>query len=337
VWDVASLPPASADDAAPAEAQRPEDRAAAEWVLKKGGIVQVRVEGAYLDVNNLELLPEEPFRLTRIDTIGKPITDDAALENFKGLTELKALILYDSKVTGAGLAHLKDSMKLEEVNLDRAPFTDAGLELLAGFPNLSSIALRGTKISDAGVAHLAGLTKVRNLALSGTGISDAGLEQLKGWTRLDALWLEGTKINGTGLGHLQGSKGVRVLYLQGCPITDEGLAKAAGWPRLAELYLDGKDVAVTDAGLAVLSRLKNLRQLRLAGKVSDGGLAHLKGLPRLHNLWLDNLPITDAGLEHLKGLRLDTLGVANTKVTPAAVEKLRKEMPKGNPPPGDFK
>ena len=354
MWDVTTLPPAPPqEDGAPAEAQKPEDRAAAEWILKKGGIVQIRIEGAYLDINNLDLLPQEPFRVTRIDTVGKNDMDDAALENLKGLTDLKAVIMYDSKVTGAGLIHLKDSTKLEEVNFDRAPFTDAGLEQLQGFTDLAAIGLRSTKITDAGLARLAALPKVRLLALSHTGITDAGFEPLKGWTRLTSLWLDGMKVSGTGLAHLKGARGLTGLFLQGCPITDEGMAQIAGFAQVAELYFEGR-AEVTDGGLVPLAKLTKLQQLRLAGKITDAGLVHLKGLTHLHNLWLDNLPITDGGLEQLQGLKLGILGLSNTrvtdaglvhleplkglesvglagtKVTDAGVEKLRKALPRIN-------
>src|SRR5262249_28902465 len=90
-WGAASLPPAPGQEGdGSAEAQSPQDRAAAEWVLKREGIVQVRVEGAHVDVNSLDVLPQEPFRLTGVDLGGKPITD-AGLENLKGLAELRRL------------------------------------------------------------------------------------------------------------------------------------------------------------------------------------------------------------------------------------------------------
>jgi hypothetical protein len=336
VWDVATLPSAAApEEDAPAEVQKPEDRAAAEWVLKQGGTVQARAEGAFLDVNNLDALPQEPFRVTAVDLGGKPITD-AGLENLKGLTVLKVLTLNDTPISGEGLRHLLGSTRLEHLNPRHSKqLTDAGFARVGELTNLTELHLNLTPITDASLSHLKGLTRVRVLNLGATAVTDAGLESLKNWAKLRVLLLEATNVNGTGLAHLKASKGLAVLYLQGCPITDEGLAQVAGFPTLAELYLDGKDVPLTDAGLAALEGMKNLQQLRLAGKLTDAGLVHLKGLPRLRNLFLDNLPITDVGLEHLNGLKLGIVSLQNTKVTKEGEEKFRKSLPKaGGGPPG---
>jgi WD40 repeat protein len=334
VWDVSALPAASPLAAeGPAEAQKPEDRAAAEWVLKKGGSVQVRADGAYLDVNGIDMLPQEPFRVAAIDLGGEPITD-VDLENLKGLADLKRLTLNDTPITGEGLGHLSASTRLEYLNLRHTKqLTDAALTHVGGMKGLTELHLNLTPITDAGLNHLKDLRNVRVLNLGATAVTDAGLEGLKDWARLVALLLEGTKVNGTGLAHLKASKGLAVFYLQGCPITDEGLAQVAGFPKVSELYFDGKEVPLTDAGLAALEGMTDLQQLRLAGKITDAGLVHLKGLPRLHNLWLDNLPITDAGLEHLKGLKLGIVGLTNTKVTKEGEEKFRKALPKQPGPP----
>ena len=320
---------------------------------KKGGIVQIRVEGAYLDINNLDLLPQEPFRVTRIDTVGKNDMDDATLENLKGLTDLKAVIMYDSKVTGHGLVHLKASTKLEEVNFDRALHRRrTGATPGVHRPRGDRFARHEDHRRRSGPACRTA-EGAPLLALSHTGITDAGFEPLKGWTRLTSLWLDGMKVSGTGLAHLKGARGLTGLFLQGCPITDEGWRKIAGFAQVAELYFEGR-AEVTDGGLVPLAKLTKLQQLRLAGKITDAGLVHLKGLTHLHNLWLDNLPITDGGLEQLQGLKLGILGLSNTrvtdaglvhleplkglesvglagtKVTDAGVEKLRKALPRIN-------
>src|SRR5262249_23781424 len=135
VWETATLPPApSQDNSAPAEAQKPEDRAAAEWVLKQGGSIQVKAEGVYLDVNGLDVLPQEAFRVSRVDLVGKPV-DDAALANLKGLTALKGLVLNDTPIKGPGLAHLQASTGLEHLNLRHTKqLTDAALVHVGGMP-----------------------------------------------------------------------------------------------------------------------------------------------------------------------------------------------------------
>jgi SAM-dependent methyltransferase len=86
---------------------------------------------------------------------------------------------------------------------------------------------------------------------------------------------------------------------------------------------------VTDAGLARLGGLTQLRWLRLASTpVTDAGLAHLRGLTQLQSLQLANTPVTDAGLAHLRGLtQLRWLRLASTQVTDAGVSELKKALP----------
>ncbi len=55
----------------------------------------------------------------------------------------------------------------------------------------------------------------------------------------------------------------------------------------------------TDAGLALLQGLRQLRQLYVTGsQVSDAGLTHLRGLTQLGWLGLSSSQVTDAGLVH---------------------------------------
>jgi hypothetical protein len=56
--------------------------------------------------------------------------------------------LSDSKVTNAGLAHLKTLRDLEELDLARTDVTDAGLKHLQGLVKLRSLSLIGTKVTD---------------------------------------------------------------------------------------------------------------------------------------------------------------------------------------------
>jgi hypothetical protein len=102
----------------------------------------------------------------------------------------------------------------------------------------------------------------------------------------------------------------------GGSLGDRALRAAAGLGALRELNLRAGPAfdGFTDAGLAHLSRLSDLRTLSLGGarSVTDGGLGHLAGLARLRELSLDaawgrisvaGLPAV-AGLTHLAKLRL---------------------------------
>jgi len=110
--------------------------------------------------------------------------------------------------------------------------------------------------------------------------------------------------------------------------TDAGLAVLAPVAdRIASL-----DIArskVTDAGLAKIAAMKNLKELHLEGTtVGDAGLDHLKGLAGLEYLNLYNTKVTDAGIAKLAALgRLKALYVWQSGVTKAGVTALKAKLP----------
>lgn len=112
--------------------------------------------------------------------------------------------------------------------------------------------------------------------------------------------------------------------------------KQFGDAQLAELaalgaaiqWLDLGETAVTDAGLASLATMRELRRLQLdRTAVTDAGLVALAPLTKLESLNLFGTTISDGGLAALKALpRLRRLHVWQTQVTPAAAEALAKEQ-----------
>ena len=62
-------------------------------------------------------------------------------------------------------------------------------------------------------------------------------------------------------------------------------------------------------------------------RVTDAGLCFLSELRDLYSLHLNDTAVTDAGLEHLRGFHLNHVGLSGTRVTPAAIERLRNAMP----------
>lgn len=136
-------------------------------------------------------------------------------------------------------------------------------------------------------------------------------------------------------------------------LTDESLAFIGKIAGLKELNLG--DAQVTSGGLKPLTGLKNLETLDLGWTkdVGDEGLSTLSGLPKLRILGLGGTKVTDAGLPRLAAfaaleeVRLMATGVTDlgfealaacktltavklgkkSKVTPQAIEKLKKSLP----------
>ncbi|MEM1294893.1 MAG: c-type cytochrome domain-containing protein [Verrucomicrobiota bacterium] len=86
---------------------------------------------------------------------------------------------------------------------------------------------------------------------------------------------------------------------------------------------------VSDAGLATIGRMTNLRQLKVEKtNVSDAGLKHLSGLTSLEYLNLYGTQVTDAGLAHLTSLaKLTRLYLWQSKATSEGADKLKKNLP----------
>jgi len=94
--------------------------------------------------------------------------------------------------------------------------------------------------------------------------------------------------------------------------------------------LDLARTQVTDAGLAKVAKMTQLKELRLDNTgISDAGLDHLKGLAQLEYLNVYGSKVTDAGIQKLAGLaNLKALYVWQTGVTKAGVAQLRGKLPK---------
>jgi hypothetical protein len=127
--------------------------------------------------------------------------------------------------------------------------------------------------------------------------------------------------------HLKGLKSVCELDLGYSDITDAGLASIADLTELRSLYLYG--TKVTDDGLRHLRRLDKLETLVLASdQFSDAALPYVATLHSLKVLNLNGTRVTDAGLVHLHGLKnLTELMVGDTKVTAAEAQRLRQSLP----------
>lgn len=220
-------------------------------------------------------------KLARLNLRGTDVTD-TALEYIGQILSLRSLDISCTQVTNNGLEHLSSLAALEELVLGGNKITGAGLRILRHLPALRSLSLSGAQkrnsgtwmvsLTDLDLDAVAGLRSLESLDLAGVRITDAGLARLKPLTHLTALNVSRTDVSAVGLEQLKLS-GLRRLSLHRAKRIDDAAAGIlAGAGELA--LLDVSETVITDAGLARLAGLKNLRQLFLRGsRVTNAGVA----------------------------------------------------------------
>ncbi len=142
-----------------------DDQAAIDSIKKNGGLVLPSPGGE----NQWDI----QFQLR-----GRDLTDDG-LADVARLGNVVELNLRDTKITSAGLVHLKGLAKLTRLHLERTNVGDEGIPNLTKLTTLEYLNLYGTKITDKSLDHLAGLKKLRQLYVWQTDVTDAGIAKLK--------------------------------------------------------------------------------------------------------------------------------------------------------------
>ena len=144
---------------------RATDQSAIDSIKKNGGLILPSPGG--------ETQWEIQFQLQGRNLKDNGLADVAKLGN---VVELN---LRDTKITSAGLMHIKGLSKLTRLHLERTNVGDEGIANLAGLVRLEYLNLYGTKISDKSLDHLVGLKKLRQLYVWQTEVTDAGIAKLK--------------------------------------------------------------------------------------------------------------------------------------------------------------
>jgi hypothetical protein len=181
-------------------------------------------------------------------------TTDADLENLEDLPALRDLDCRGTKITGAGLRHLRGLSKLETLDLSFSELTDAGLENLRDLPRLRKLGLNRTKITDTGSRHLKHLAELKELDLSETRITGISMNDLSGLRHLTSMCLNDTKVSDGGLEQIAGLRQLEELSLERTEITDRGLEHLKKLTNLKVLDLYFNYPGVTDAGIESLRR-----------------------------------------------------------------------------------
>jgi serine/threonine protein kinase/formylglycine-generating enzyme required for sulfatase activity len=175
------------------------DRAAAEWVIEKGGSVVVVSEAPAnksVLARRIHSLPAGTIRLKTVQFDGSSFAD-ADLERLANLADPENLQLSQTGVTDDGLRPLS-RLKLKQLLLVRMPISDRGLIHLKDL-HLDALSLSETLITNEGLKSLSEMTTLTWLNLAKCAINDDGLAQLHALKSLKRLYVGGTKITPAGI------------------------------------------------------------------------------------------------------------------------------------------
>lgn len=310
------------------------DRAAAEFVIGKGGIVQVPDNVGY--VTEIAKLPAGPFKIIAVELGQRPVITDDDLDRFRNLASLEYLSV-NGPITDDGLKKLAtfpSAKKLGALLFRQASITDGGLKSLREFPELTALTLREVKnVTGTGLAHLKG-SKVVGLNLAESGLTDAGLAALKeAGLELTTFSIIGTGVTDAGLKHLGEMKLTGGLQLQQCAnVTDAGIRHLEKLTALAQLEYANFCPKITPASLSAVAKMVGLKALstQFEATVTDDHLKPLAGMKNLANLLFasGNTTVTDAGLMSLGKLpALKILYLLGDKVTAEGAKAFHRARP----------
>jgi Leucine rich repeat len=163
----------------------------------------------------------------------------------------------------------QDQKRVVIVHLEGANISDSDILYLKEFPKLGGLYLNRTPITNAALTTIEEMAELQDLDLSGTKITAL---QLTGLSKLQELKLSGTPVESMRLIRLGD---LRVLEMSGTKIDDADADDFIGFQKLHTLKL--QETGITDAGLARLGRLPQLRSVWIKGtRITQDGINNLK-------------------------------------------------------------
>jgi hypothetical protein len=135
------------------------------------------------------------------------------------------------------------------------------------------------------------------------------------------------------LKQLAGVRGISAVYLLNSYVSDLGIQAAATFPDLKTLMITKCDI--TDAGIAALQTMPHLEVLHLAAhRANPGNVRALVSHPKVRKLCLEEPQDSDWLAEGIAQVEpatsLEELILISDKITPEALQSLRRQLPNCN-------
>lgn len=207
------------------------------------------------------------------------------------------------------------------VALDALDCTDDGLKWFQKRNDIVRLGVSGTSITSAGLKYLTHLP-LQTLQMNQTGVSD--LSSVAKIRTLENVELNKSLVTSASLNSLTQLPNLKSLRVQEDALNDSAIDVFLKMPKLEYLSI-GKNPEITDSGVAKLSKLSNLKTLRLVSlHIGDASLKNVDQLKNLKTIDLNGTNITDKSLAKLSQMPLRELYLSSTNVTDAGLRLLSK-------------
>ncbi len=190
--------------------------------------------------------------------------DNEAMRHIAAIPRLRMLMGQGAVADDVGFEALGQSRSIEYIwGRDCPNFASRGFAALARMPALKGIALSLKNVDDTALATLADFPALRQLMPM--DVSDAGFRHIGRCENLESIWCMYCRETGdAATEHLSGLNKLKYYYAGQTKITDRSLEILSAIPSLERLEFWSCD-GLTNAGLAKLVRLPNLKEVTLDG------------------------------------------------------------------------
>jgi hypothetical protein len=194
---------------------------------------------------------------------------------------------------------------------------------IRNFTHLKSLRVNGSQryCELADIAILENLRELELIDFTGGGVSSNEVQAERGFVAQEKSDGRFTKA----MGYLRSLPKLRALYLGDTDVPDAALNVIADFPAIEFVDLAGsRGTSIGEGGLDHLSRLKQLRGLRLKGfYISDSSVPPVARIPTIEVLWLSSPEVSDDSIQELATMtELRELNLSETRVTGRELHRL---------------
>ncbi len=180
------------------------------------------------------------------------------------------------------------AVKITRLDLQKMPFKDHQFGFLANFKQVTHLSLDRTDISDRGVKEISTLLpEVTFLGLSRTEVTSKCFKSLAAMKKLRKLHIGSNILGSEGFNDLPRLSGLNALRLETTQLTDADLEYVTKLKNLRTLKIS-TNKGITDRGLAKILTMGSLTGLNIAKtSVTLKGIASLKAMKNLTRIEFD--------------------------------------------------